>query len=58
MIEYIVKIIEPNREYMYTATQSTLELCKAELQNVLDGAPKGTIHLYVNTRIRKVDLSL
>lgn len=51
MIEYVIKIIEPTKEYMLYARQSTLELCKAEAETVLTACPQGTKHIYVATRV-------
>ncbi len=58
MIEYIIKIIEPEAEYMYTATQSTLELCKAEAQYTLNRCPPGTKHIYVATKVIQSRITL
>lgn len=52
-VEYIIKVIEPQKEYLKPFVQPTLDDCRREAQSYLWSRPEGTKYIYVATRIRE-----
>jgi len=51
-VEYIIKVIEPDKEYLKPFVQPTLDDCRREAQSYLWSRPEGTKYIYVATRMR------
>jgi len=51
-VEYIIKVIEPDKEYLKTFSTLTLDDCRQQAQEYLWSCPENTKYLYVNTRIK------
>lgn len=54
-VEFVVKVIEPTKEYMKYFVEETLENCKRDCQQYLWSCPEGTQYIYVATRYKKRD---
>ena len=50
-VEYIIKVIEPDKEYIKTFTHSKLDDCRQLAQEYLWSCPENTKYIYINTRI-------
>ncbi len=50
-VEYIIKVIEPDKEYIKTFTHTSLDVCKRTAQEYLWSCPEHTKYIYINTRI-------
>jgi len=51
-VNYIIKVIEPDKEYLKTFTNTNLDNCRQQAQEYLWSCPKDTKYIYVNTRIK------
>ena len=51
IVNYIIKIIEPQREYLKTFAGIDLEQCKRDAQQYLWNCPENTQYIYVATRL-------
>ena len=51
-VEYIIKVIEPHKEYLKPFVQPTLDDCRREAQEYLWSRPEGTKYIYVAARMR------
>jgi len=51
-VEYIIKVIEPEKEYLKTFQDSKLDNCRQKAQQHLWSCPEGTKYIYVTTRIK------
>ena len=50
-IEYVIKVIEPDSEYMKYFRNTTLDNCRQKAQEYLWSCPENTQYIYVATRI-------
>lgn len=50
-IQYVIKVIEPEREYMKYFRNSNLDNCRQLAQEYLWSCPQDTKYIYVATRI-------
>jgi len=51
-VHYIIKVIEPEKEYLKTFIEPTLDDCRREAQSYLWSKPEETQYIYVATRIK------
>jgi len=51
-VEYIIKVIEPHKEYIKIFEDNKLDNCKRDAQEYLWSCPENTKYIYVNTRIK------
>lgn len=51
-IQYVIKVIEPEREYMKYFRNSNLDNCRQLAQEYLWSCPENTKYIYVATRIK------
>jgi hypothetical protein len=51
-VHYIIKVIEPEREYLKTFTDHKLDNCRQLAQEYLWSCPADTKYIYVATRIK------
>lgn len=51
-VHYIIKVIEPEKEYLKTFVNSKLDHCRQLAQEYLWSCPEGTKFIYVTTRIK------
>jgi hypothetical protein len=51
-VEYIIKVIEPDKEYLKTFTNNTLDDCRQNAQEYLWNCPEDTKYIYVATRLK------
>ena len=51
-VHYIIKIIEPEKEYLKTFTNNTLDDCRQNAQEYLWNCPEDTKYIYVATRLK------
>jgi hypothetical protein len=51
-VHYIIKVIEPEKEYLKTFTNNTLEDCRQNAQEFLWSCPEDTKYIYVATRLK------
>ena len=51
-VEYVIKVIEPDREYMKYFRNSNLDNCRQKAQEYLWNCPAETKYIYVATRIK------
>tara|TARA_R100001460_G_scaffold38649_3_gene73197 strand:+ start:2800 stop:2976 length:177 start_codon:yes stop_codon:yes gene_type:complete len=51
-VEYIIKVIEPHKEYIKTFSDNKLDNCKRDAQAYLWSCPENTKYIYLNTRIK------
>jgi hypothetical protein len=51
-VHYIIKVIEPEKEYLKTFTNNTLEDCRQNAQEYLWSCPEDTKYIYVATRLK------
>jgi sugar lactone lactonase YvrE len=52
-VHYIIKVIEPDKEYLKTFIDTKLDNCKRDAQEYLWSCPEGTKYLYVATRLKE-----
>ena len=52
-VHYVIKVIEPNKEYLKEFIDPKLENCKRDAQEYLWNCPRDTKYIYVATKIRK-----
>jgi len=50
-VEYIIKVIEPDKEYLKTFKTYTLDDCRQQAQEYLWSCPDHTKYIYVTTRL-------
>jgi len=50
-VEYIIKVIEPDKEYLKTFKTFTLDDCRQQAQEYLWSCPDHTKYIYVTTRL-------
>ena len=50
-IEYVIKVIEPESEYMKYFRNTTLDNCRQKAQEYLWSCPEDTKYIYIATRI-------
>jgi len=50
-VHYIIKVIEPEKEYMKTFIDTKLDNCKRDAQEYLWSCPENTKYIYVATRL-------
>jgi hypothetical protein len=50
---YIIKVIEPEKEYLKTFVDYDLEDCRRQAQEYLWDCPENTKYIYVATRIKE-----
>ena len=51
-VEYIIKVIESEKEYLKTFSTPTLDECRQQAQEYLWNCPEDTKYIYVATRIK------
>ena len=51
-VQYIIKVIEPDKEYLKTFSTSSLDESRRQAQEYLWSCPDNTKYIYVTTRIR------
>ena len=51
-VEYVIKVIEPDREYMKYFRNSNLDNCRQKAQEYLWDCPAETKYIYVATRLK------
>ena len=51
-VEYIIKVIEPEQEYLKTFSTLTLNESRQQAQEYLWSCPEDTKYIYVATRIK------
>lgn len=51
-VHYIIKVIEPHKEYLKTFTDTKLDNCRQQAQEYLWSCPENTKYIYVTTRIK------
>ena len=51
-VHYIIKVIEPDKEYLKTFIDQDLDTCRQQAQEYLWSCPEQTKYIYVNTRIK------
>lgn len=51
-VHYIIKVIEPEQEYLKYFRNSNLDNCRQKAQEYLWSCPEGTKYIYVATRIK------
>lgn len=51
-VEYIIKVIEPDKEYLKTFNTFTLDDCRQQAQEYLWSCPEDTKYMYVTTRLK------
>ena len=52
-VNYIIKVIEPDKEYLKTFTSDLLCESKRLAQEYLWSCPEGTKYIYVATRLKE-----
>lgn len=57
-VHYIIKVIEPEREYLKTFTDPKLDNCRRMAQEYLWSCPEPTKYIYVTTRIKNDETKL
>ena len=50
-VEYIIKVIEPDKEYIKRFEEESLDNAKRDAQEYLWSCPEGTQYIYVQTKI-------
>jgi hypothetical protein len=50
---YIIKVIEPHKEYLKTFVDYDLKDCRRQAQEYLWDCPENTQYIYVATRIKE-----
>jgi hypothetical protein len=50
-VHYIIKVIEPEREYLKTFVDTDLDNCRRDAQQYLWNCPENTKYIYVATRL-------
>lgn len=53
-VHYIIKVIEPEKEYMKTFEHHSLEVCKRYAQEYLWSCPENTKYIIADVRIKNV----
>jgi hypothetical protein len=51
-VHYVIKVLEPEREYLKTFVDSKLDNCRQLAQEYLWSCPEDTKYIYVATRIK------
>ena len=51
-VHYIIKVIEPEKEYLKTFKNDTLDECRQNAQEYLWSCPEDTKYIYVATRLK------
>lgn len=51
-VHYIIKVIEPEKEYLKTFKHPELNVCRQYAQEYLWNCPEDTKYIYVDTRIK------
>jgi hypothetical protein len=51
-VHYIIKVIEPDKEYLKTFIDEDLDICRQQAQEYLWSCPEQTKYIYVDTRIK------
>jgi len=54
-VHYIIKVIEPDREYLKTFVDTDLDNCRRDAQQYLWNCPENTQYIYVTTRLADED---
>ena len=54
-VHYVIKVIEPEKEYLKTFIDHKLDNCRQQAQEYLWSCPEGTKYIYVATRIKNED---
>lgn len=54
-VHYIIKVIEPEREYLKTFVDTDLDNCRRDAQQYLWSCPENTQYIYVATRLADED---
>ena len=52
-VHYIIKVIEPEKEYLKTFIDTELDHCRRDAQEYLWQCPEGTKYIYVATRLKE-----
>ena len=50
-VEYIIKVIEPEKEYIKRFEEETLDIARQSAQAYLWSCPEGTQYIYVQTKV-------
>ena len=50
-VHYIIKVIEPESEYLKTFVDTDLDNCRRDAQQYLWNCPENTKYIYVATRL-------
>jgi len=51
-VHYVIKVIEPEKEYLKTFINTDLADCRQQAQEYLWSCPEQTKYIYVATRIK------
>jgi len=51
-VHYIIKVIEPDKEYLKTFIDTELDNCKRDAQEYLWSCPENTKYIYVATKLK------
>jgi len=51
-VHYIIKVIEPEKEYLKTFIDTELDNCKRDAQEYLWSCPENTKYIYVATKLK------
>ncbi len=51
-VHYVIKVIEPEQEYLKTFIDHKLDNCRQQAQEYLWSCPEDTKYIYVATRIK------
>jgi hypothetical protein len=57
-VHYVIKVIEPEREYLKTFIDSKLNNCKQLAQEYLWSCPEDTKYIYIATRIKNAETTI
>jgi len=54
----VIKVIEPEKEYMKYFSNNTLDNCRQKAQEYLWSCPEDTKYIYVTTRIKNAETTI
>jgi hypothetical protein len=57
-VHYVIKVIEPEREYLKTFIDPKLNNCKQLAQEYLWSCPEDTKYIYIATRIKNAETTI
>ena len=53
-VHYVIKVIEPEREYVKEFVDPYLDNCKRDAQEYLWACPEGTKYIYMQTKVQQL----